>query len=117
MRTDDPRIDVDTASRPDGVELDRVSDNRSRHLRRCDGRPQETTSAELFFDLVYAFAVTQVAQLVIDADLRLVAIGQGSFLLIVVWWAWIYTTWTANRLDPRSRPVRIILSGVALPAC
>jgi low temperature requirement protein LtrA len=37
-----------------------------RHLRRRDGNRQETTPTELFFDLVYVFAVTQISHLVID---------------------------------------------------
>jgi low temperature requirement protein LtrA len=87
---------------------------RSRHLRPRDGGEQRTTSFELFFDLVYVFAVTQLSHLVIDGDIRIAAIGRSAFLLIVVWWAWIYTTWMVNWFDPRSVVVRIILLGVAL---
>jgi low temperature requirement protein LtrA len=87
---------------------------RSRHLRARDGEEQRTTTFELFFDLVYVFAVTQLSHLVIDGHLRLEAIGRGSFLLLVVWWAWIYTTWMVNWFDPGSVPVRAVLSMVAL---
>ena len=75
---------------------------------------QPTTAFELFFDLVYVFAVTQLSHLVIDGHLSLESIGRAAFLLIVVWWAWIYTTWMVNWFDPRTTGVRVVLSGVAL---
>ena len=87
---------------------------RSPHLRARDGSEQRTTAFELFFDLVYVFAVTQLSHLVIDGRLWLESVGRAAFLLIVVWWAWIYTTWMVNWFDPRSTRVRIVLSGVAL---
>ena len=34
--------------------------------------------------------------------------------MVVVWWAWIYTTWMANWFDPTSPKVRTILTGVML---
>jgi hypothetical protein len=36
------------------------------HLRARDGDEQETTAVELFFDLVYVLAVTQLSHLLID---------------------------------------------------
>lgn len=87
---------------------------RSRHLRLREGQEQRTTTFELFFDLVYVFAVTQLSHVVINGDLRIAAIGRAAFLLLVVWWAWIYTTWMVNWFDPRSVVVRVVLSGVAL---
>jgi low temperature requirement protein LtrA len=77
---------------------------RSRHLRPVAGQGQRTTAFELFFDLVYVFAVTQLSHLVIDGDLSLESIGRAAFLLIVVWWAWIYTTWMVNWFDPDRWP-------------
>jgi low temperature requirement protein LtrA len=89
-------------------------DSRSAHLRPQDGGEQPTTAFELFFDLVYVFAVTQLAHLVIGGKLSIESIGRASFLLIVIWWAWIYTTWMVNWFDPRSVAVRVVLLGVAL---
>ena len=86
----------------------------ARHLRRRDGNRQETTPSELFFDLVYVFAVTQISHLVIDADLSRAAVAQAAFLLLVVWWAWIYTTWMVNWFDPGSTRVRLVLACVTL---
>ncbi|MDX6381529.1 MAG: hypothetical protein QOI57_2553 [Rubrobacteraceae bacterium] len=60
------------------------------------------------------FAVTQLSHLVIDGELAIAAIGRAAFLLLVVWRAWIYTTWMVNWFDPRSVLVRVVLLGVAL---
>ncbi|WP_445149955.1 low temperature requirement protein A [Baekduia sp. Peel2402] len=85
-----------------------------RHLRpRGDGIRQETTTVELFFDLVYVFAITQLSHLVL-ADLSAAGIARAAFLLLVVWWAWIYTTWMANWFDPASPAVRGVLTAVML---
>jgi low temperature requirement protein LtrA len=85
-----------------------------RHLRaRGEEEPQPTTKVELLFDLVYVFAITQLSHLILD-DLSVAALAQATFLLVVVWWAWIYTTWMANWFDPASPPVRMVLTGVML---
>jgi low temperature requirement protein LtrA len=85
-----------------------------RHLRpRTTGARQPTTAIELFFDLVYVFAVTQLADLILG-DLTLGGLATATFLLLVVWWAWIYTTWMANWFDPASPHVRAVLTAVML---
>ena len=85
-----------------------------RHLRaRGEEGSQPITSAELFFDLVYVFAITQLSHLVLD-DLSVGGVASAAFLLVVVWWAWIYTTWMANWFDPASTEVRAVLTGVML---
>src|SRR5919197_9140 len=47
-------------------------------------------------------------------DLTVAAVGRAAFLLLIVWWAWIYTTWMANWFDPASPAVRGVLTGVML---
>ena len=85
-----------------------------RHLRpRGDGIEQPVTTVELFFDLVYVFAVTQTSHMIL-ADLTVAEVGRAAFLLLIVWWAWIYTTWMANWFDPASPAVRAVLTGVML---
>lgn len=83
--------------------------SRSQVLRPRDGSAQPTTPVELLFDLVYVIAVTQLSHLVISHDVRLTAVAQAGFLLLVVWWAWIYTTWMVNWFDPSSGAVRLVL--------
>src|SRR4051812_8275445 len=86
----------------------------SRQLRaRGDGATQSITTVELFFDLVYVFAVTQLSHLILD-DLSITGVAHAAFLLVIVWWAWIYTTWMANWFDPGLPAVRIVLTGVML---
>ena len=86
-----------------------------RHLRpRGVGVAQPTTTVELFFDLVYVFAVTQLSHLILD-DLSVAGVARAAFLLLVVWWAWINTTWMANWFDPASSSaVRGVLTAVML---
>jgi low temperature requirement protein LtrA len=86
----------------------------TRHLRpRVEGATQPTTTVELFFDLVYVFAVTQLSHLILD-DLTVGGVASALFLLLVVWWAWIYTTWMVNWFDPASPAVRAVLTGAML---
>ncbi|HLZ04941.1 MAG TPA: low temperature requirement protein A [Bradyrhizobium sp.] len=66
------------------------------------------TNAELFFDLVFVFAVTQLSHMLLGRFTPLGAI-QVTLLFLAVWWAWVYTTWITNWLDPELTPVRILL--------
>jgi low temperature requirement protein LtrA len=85
-----------------------------RHLRpRGAGATQPTTTVELFFDLVYVFAVTQLSHQILD-DLTVAGVARAAFLLLIIWWAWIYTTWMANWFDPTSPAVRGVLTAVML---
>src|ERR671916_1203960 len=82
-------------------------------LRARDGEEQRVTPLELFFDLVYVFAITQLSHLLLDHPTVGGAL-QTLFLLFVVWWAWQYTTWFANWFDPDTLPVRLTLVAVML---
>jgi low temperature requirement protein LtrA len=87
---------------------------RHRHLRpRGDGVDQRITAVELFFDLVFVLAITQLSHLVLD-DLSGRGLLRAAFLLLVVWWGWINTTWLSNWLEPGSNPVRLVLVAGAL---
>jgi low temperature requirement protein LtrA len=77
-------------------------------LRQKAGEEQRATTLELFFDLVYVFAVTQLSHHLLE-HLTIAGAAQTLFLLLVVWWAWIYTTWMTNWFDPESVPVRGVL--------
>jgi len=76
--------------------------------RASAGDEQRATFLELFFDLVFVFAVTQVSHVLLD-DLSLVGAAKMLFLLLVVWWAWIYTVWMTNWFDPDEVAVRLVL--------
>jgi low temperature requirement protein LtrA len=66
------------------------------------------TYAELFFDLVFVFAVTQISHTLLG---RLTPLGlaQTTLLFLAVWWVWVYTSWITNWLNPELTPVRILL--------
>jgi low temperature requirement protein LtrA len=57
------------------------------------------TPRELFFDLVFVFAFTQVATLLAD-DPTFAGIGRGVLVLAALWWAWSAYAWLTNTLDP-----------------
>jgi len=82
-------------------------------LRARDGGEQRVTPLELFFDLVYVFAITQLSHLLLDHPTVEGAL-QTLFLLLVVWWAWQYTTWFTNWFDPDALSVRLMLGAVML---
>src|SRR3954447_4139857 len=82
-------------------------------LRRQEGTVQRTTSLELFYDLVFVFAITQVSHLLLD-HLTWQGAGRAAFVLLVVWWSWNYTTWVTNELDPDATEVRLLLIGLML---
>jgi low temperature requirement protein LtrA len=53
------------------------------------------TPLELFFDLVFVFALTQVTAFMAD-ELSWHGILRGALVLILLWWAWTGYAWLAN---------------------
>jgi len=66
------------------------------------------TYVELFFDLVFVFAVTQLSHAVL-AHPTGVGLLHAGLLLLAVWWAWVFTAWFTNWMDPERTPVRLLL--------
>jgi low temperature requirement protein LtrA len=83
-----------------------------RFLRRDKGE-RRATYFELFFDLVYVFAITQLSHHLVT-DLTWGGAAETAFLLVAVYWAWNYTTWMANWFDPEVPAVRLVLMFVML---
>ncbi|MDG2529627.1 low temperature requirement protein A [Caulobacter endophyticus] len=77
-------------------------------LRIREGGHARVTYVELFFDLVFVFAVTQLSHGLIGHP-SLMGLLETALLLMAVWWAWVYTAWVTNWLDPERPPVRIML--------
>ncbi len=71
------------------------------------------TQIELFFDLVFVFAITQVSQ-TLRHDLSALAALRALILFVSVWWVWVYTSWLTNWLNPEERPVRVLLIALML---
>jgi low temperature requirement protein LtrA len=86
----------------------------SRFARPRDGdRAQRATTLELFYDLVFVFAITQISHLLLE-HLTWEGVGQSVVVLLAVWWSWNYTTWVTNELDPDSVVVRILVIALML---
>jgi low temperature requirement protein LtrA len=66
------------------------------------------TYAELLFDLVFVFAVTQISHTLLGRFTPLGAL-QTTVLFLGVWWVWVYTAWVTNWLNPELTPVRVLL--------
>src|ERR1700722_16429461 len=66
------------------------------------------TYAELLFDLVFVFAVTQVSHTLLSHFTPLGAV-ETTLLLLSVWWVWVCTSWITNWLNPELTPVRLLL--------
>ncbi|MEP6786476.1 MAG: low temperature requirement protein A [Sphingomonadales bacterium] len=71
------------------------------------------TNIELFFDLVFVFAITQLSHRLLE-HLTLQGALETLVLFLAVWWLWIYTSWATNWLDPERAPVRILLMAMML---
>ncbi|MEU5564929.1 low temperature requirement protein A [Micromonospora musae] len=83
-------------------------------LVRGEASSQRATFLELFFDLVFVFALTRVSQRLItelDADRpgRLFGLGQTILLLLGIWLVWSFTALTTSRLDPDRSPLQIVV--------
>ncbi|RBL70070.1 hypothetical protein C3E98_017040 [Pseudomonas sp. MWU13-2625] len=68
---------------------------------------------ELFFDLVFVFAVTQLSHSLL-AHLSILGAVQVALLMVAVWWVWIFTSWITNWLDPEKLPIRLGLFGLMI---
>ncbi len=75
---------------------------------RHEGGHARVTYVELFFDLVFVFAITQLSHSLL-AHLDLAGALHTLLLFLAVWWVWIFTSWVTNWLDPDRTPVRLAL--------
>jgi low temperature requirement protein LtrA len=81
--------------------------------RRRPGESPRVTHVELFFDLVYVFAVTQLSH-TLREHLTLRGALETLVLFLAVWWAWNYTAWATNWIDPDHAAVRLLMIGLML---
>ncbi len=80
-------------------------------LLRRRGEPAPVTQIELFFDLIFVFVVTQISEF-LRAHMSVQGAFQGLMLFAAMWWAWVYTSWVTNWIDPDRRPVKLLLLGL-----
>ncbi len=88
---------------------------RTRNLlrHRSEHEHGKVTFIELFFDLVFVFAVTQLSHSLIE-HFTAAGAAQTLLLTLAVWWVWIFTSWVTNWLDPERLPVRLLLLAIML---
>ncbi len=79
-------------------------------LRRSDEdrKTQSAGALELFYDLVFVFAITQVSHHLLE-HLTWEGAGQSALMLLMVWWSWNYTTWLTNELNADTVAVRLVV--------
>ena len=77
-------------------------------LRHRDGGHARVGFVELFFDLVFVFAITQLSHTLLS-HLTWLGVLHAALLLGALWWAWISTSWITNWLDPERPLVRLML--------
>lgn len=63
--------------------------------KRRPGESARVEFVELFFDLVFVFAVTQLSHFLLR-DLSLSGALESLLMLVAVWWVWNYTAWVTN---------------------
>jgi low temperature requirement protein LtrA len=76
----------------------------------ADAYEPRVTPLELFFDLVFVFAITRVTGLMAH-DLSWASIGQGVLVLAALWWGWAAYAWLTNHVsgeDDRARFVVVV---------
>jgi low temperature requirement protein LtrA len=85
-----------------------VARNENLLRARAPHQHHRVTYVELFFDLVFVFAITQISHTLL-AHFTPLGVLQTTILFLAVWWVWIFTSWITNWLDPERTPVRVML--------
>jgi low temperature requirement protein LtrA len=75
------------------------------HVRSIEGE-ERVTPLELFFDLVFVFALTQVTGFLAENESG-EGLLRGALLFAALWWAWEAYAWLTNTLDPEEGAVRL----------
>lgn len=82
-------------------------------LRSAVDGAHRVTYTELFFDLVFVFAVTQVSHVLLREQSAM-SLVHTVMLAMVVWWVWMFTTWASSWLDPERGAVRTLFVALML---
>jgi low temperature requirement protein LtrA len=67
---------------------------------------RRVSALELFFDLVFVFAITRTTEL-LGEDPTFTGLLHGLLVLAVVWWAWDGYAWLTNEVDTERDSVRL----------
>ena len=82
-------------------------------LRHRDGHHARVTYEELFFDLIYVFAVTQLSHELLH-NLTAFGVVETLILWFAVWLGWQYTCWVTNWFDPETPRIRGLMFATML---
>jgi low temperature requirement protein LtrA len=80
----------------------------SNWIRKESAERTKASFPELFFDLVFVFALIQLSH-ALATDFSLATAAENLLLVLAIWWLWIYTTWVTNLLDTEQEAVRLLL--------
>ena len=69
---------------------------------------ERVTPLELFFDLVFVFAITQVTGLV-SRNPTWTGVAQGLIVLALLWWPWTGYAWLTGTVDPEDSVIRLVI--------
>ncbi|MFF5171032.1 low temperature requirement protein A [Micromonospora sp. NPDC000089] len=92
-----------------------MADGRGGALVRGEVSSARATFLELFFDLVFVFALTRVSQRLID-DLTahgrdvLRETAQTVLLFLALWMVWTMAAWVTSRYDPDRPAIHVLVS-------
>ncbi|MEV1332739.1 low temperature requirement protein A [Micromonospora costi] len=86
---------------------------RSERVLRHREDPVSASFLELFFDLAFVFALSQLAAVLL-ADLSIVGVLRTALLLGATWWLWTTTAWMTDWYTPQAPVVRVLLVGATL---
>jgi low temperature requirement protein LtrA len=88
-----------------------VVEEREAEAQGQDATEKRVAPLELFFDLVFVFALTQVTQLMSDNP-TWEGLGQGMLVLVALWWAWGAYAWLTNYIAAEQDRERLLMFGV-----
>ncbi|WP_320197615.1 low temperature requirement protein A [Agrobacterium sp. rho-13.3] len=84
------------------------SDPKWRLIRQDDAEAGKATFPELFFDLVFVFALIQLSHTLAE-NFGSTALVEAAILILALWWLWVHITWLTNLLNTEAGPVRLFL--------
>lgn len=84
-------------------------------LLRSRTHEAKVLNEELFFDLVYVFAVTQLSHYLLE-HLTVLGAAQTLLMWFAVWLGWQYTSWMTNWFNPGALPIRLVLFAIMMVA-
>ena len=91
-----------------------MATNRAAALLRERGDPERATFLELFFDLVFVFALTRVSQRLVsdltsERSISFAEAGETLLLLLALWMVWFATALITDLYDPQRPEIQLLV--------